>query len=231
MDWRLLGIRVGNIAIVIIGVFYSIILHEIGHGYTAKLYGDDTAKRAGRLSLNPIPHIDLLGTIILPIGLYIAGLPLFGWAKPVPVNPYNFRREKIRQGLAMVSISGVILNFVLAIIFMNLFFILMKVPALAKSIPESMKLLDATAIPTPLVFLQIAGINIMLMVFNLLPLPPLDGYNFMISVLPEKPALWLEKNKTILTVGLLVLLMTGVFKYIFNPIFNLFYIVFALIWR
>jgi Zn-dependent protease len=221
LDFTRLAIQAGNIVLLIAGVFYSIILHEIAHGYSAYRFGDDTAKRAKRLSLNPIPHIDIIGTIILPIGLFIMGLPLFGWAKPVPVNPNNFTKGNPRKAFAVVSLAGVAVNFILIIIMFSISSIMLKFPYFSEVLmQESSRILDSPVFPSPIVFFQIAGINIMLMVFNLLPFPPLDGYNFLVSVLPNKTAFRLEKNRTTLMICFLVLLVTGLFRYIYMPIFN-----------
>lgn len=227
MDSNILVIG-ANIALMIVGVFYSIILHEMAHGFAAYKYGDETAKRANRITLNPIPHIDPLGTIILPIGLYIAGLPMFGWAKPVPINPRNFPQGKSRQALAIVSIAGVTINFILAFIFFAVYVLVSKVPGYEFS-PG--RIVECTVFPCPMVFAQIAAINLMLMIFNLLPFPPLDGYNVLTSIAPEKFSRFLTKHRKILMVVFIILLATGLYKYIFMPIFNLMIKFFSLIFN
>src|SRR5687768_2967999 len=114
-------------ALSIVILLFSIIVHEVMHGYAALKFGDTTAQRAGRLTLNPIPHIDLFGTILLPGLLIFTGSPiLFGWAKPVPVNPLNF--SNIRKGELIVSAAGVLSNFALAIIAAIIFHILNALP-------------------------------------------------------------------------------------------------------
>ena len=98
-------------------VLFSVILHEVSHGWVAYKLGDDTAKRMGRLTLNPIPHIDILGTVILPLIMIIAGGPVFGWAKPVPYNPHNFDRHiNPKDGAMWVALAGPVLNLILAFI-------------------------------------------------------------------------------------------------------------------
>lgn len=157
-------------AITIIILLFSVILHEVMHGLVALKFGDTTAQRAGRLTLNPIPHIDLFGTILLPALLIFTGSPiLFGWAKPVPINPLNF--SNIKKGELFVSGAGIAANFSLAIIsaliyhFLN--FIPITFPALVGGI------------------LQYAvTINLVLAVFNLFPIPPLDGSKILLSLLP-----------------------------------------------
>jgi Zn-dependent protease len=112
-----------KILIFAIPVLFSIIIHEVSHGWIAYKLGDDTAKRMGRLTLNPIPHIDPLGTIVLPLIMIIANGPVFGWAKPVPVNPNNFRQSvNIRSGMMWVGLAGPVSNLILAFISSFIYF-------------------------------------------------------------------------------------------------------------
>ncbi len=134
---------------------YSVILHEVAHGYAARISGDDTAYLSGRLTFSPLAHIDPMGTIVLPLLLYIMGSPvLFGWAKPVPINLYKLDSK----GLFLVSIAGVFTNFVLSLLLLVLY----------NFIPWSL-------------LLQLSLINFWLMAFNLIPLPPLDGSKILLS--------------------------------------------------
>ena len=154
----------------IVILLFSVILHEVMHGLVALKFGDSTAQRAGRLTLNPIPHIDLFGTILLPALLIFTGSPiLFGWAKPVPVNPLNFKN--IRMGELFVSLAGIAANFSLAIIAAVIYHFLnassFAVPSLVGS------LLKYTVY-----------INLILGIFNLFPIPPLDGSKVLLSQLP-----------------------------------------------
>jgi len=153
-------------------LLFSVIIHELAHGCVAYSLGDPTAKYEGRLTLNPLKHLDPFGSIILPLLLFIAQSPfLFGWAKPVPVNPYNFRDQK--YGEIKVSIAGPASNFLLAIVFG---FIL-------RFIPNEI-LLGNPGIGIALSY--IVAINIWLAVFNLIPVPPLDGSWILFSFLPER---------------------------------------------
>lgn len=148
------------------GIFYSIILHEIAHGYMAKILGDDTAQVMGRLSLNPLAHIDIYGTIILPILLFFLNLPVFGWAKPVPVNPSKM--ENPQFDYFTTSLAGPIANFLIACVLgLSVRFIHFG--------PEITALL-----------LLLTKINLVLMIFNLLPIPPLDGSKFLSLILPYR---------------------------------------------
>ena len=152
----------------LIVLLFSAIIHEVAHGYAALFQGDTTAKYENRLTLNPIRHIDPFGTIILPLLLFVFHSPvLFGWAKPVPFNPYNLRNRK--WGEAIVAGAGPAINIVIALVF-GLF--------LRFSFPF---------IPTTAIFIveMIVFINIMLAIFNLMPIPPLDGSKVLFALLPE----------------------------------------------
>jgi Zn-dependent protease len=147
----------------------SIILHEVAHGYAADSLGDPTARLSGRLTLNPIPHIDLMGSIVIPAFFIFTGSPLFfGWAKPVPYNPYNLRNQ--RWGEAFVAIAGSATNLTLALIFGLL------VRFGGAALPHTAIVLAA----------DITIINLFLGLFNLIPFPPLDGFTFLRSMLPWK---------------------------------------------
>ncbi|GGF89964.1 MULTISPECIES: site-2 protease family protein [Cysteiniphilum] len=153
----------------IIPMLFAITLHEAAHAYIAKLRGDKTAYLIGRVTLNPIKHIDILGTIILPTAMFLLGTGfLFGWAKPVPVNFNNLKKP--RQDIILVAIAGPLANFIMAIIWFLLW----------KFVPN-------------FGFHQMAQfgviLNLMLMVFNLLPIPPLDGSRVISALLPYKAAL------------------------------------------
>lgn len=145
----------------------ALVIHEYSHGWVANKLGDPTAKFSGRLTFNPMAHIDLIGTIILPIFLLSVGAPAFGWAKPVPVNFYFLRNPK--RDMFWVAIAGPFANISAAVLLAAL----LKIKFLA----------DFFIIRA--LFSQIAGINILLGVFNLLPVPPLDGSRVLFSVLPD----------------------------------------------
>lgn len=154
----------------IVILIMSVVIHEVSHGFAALRLGDPTAKYAGRLTLNPLKHLDLLGSIIVPFLSYWAGGFIFGWAKPVPYNPYNLKNQKWGPGI--VGIAGPSANFLMAIFW-----------GLIIRFGSSYNFLPAS-------FFQIAGsivfINIILGIFNLLPIPPLDGSKVLFSALPYK---------------------------------------------
>ncbi len=183
----------------------SIILHEVSHGVVAYLFGDDTAKKAGRLTLNPLPHIDPFGSVIVPIIMSLSGFGAFGWAKPVPVNVANLRRP--RDQAVLVGLVGPFTNIVIALLMAWLFTVL--APAgLAVALARA----PAGSLPNG-VLLQIvylAGfMNVVLAAFNLIPIPPLDG-----SAVVERllPATWLPtyyKFRTAMIVVVFLLVLTG----------------------
>lgn len=165
----------------IIIFIFSVIIHEVSHGYVAYMQGDNTAKFAGRLTLNPIPHIDMFGSIILPLLLIFSGSPMvIGWAKPVPFNPYNLRNQK--WGEALVALAGPLSNIFIAVVF-GLLIRFSVFPDLINP------------------FIYIVFINLVLATFNLVPIPPLDGSKILFSVLPysmNNVRGFLEKNGFVL---------------------------------
>jgi len=156
----------------IVILLFSIVIHEVSHGTMAFYLGDPTAKYAGRLTLNPLRHLDPIGSVILPLFLILmaklmGGGIIFGWAKPVPINPYNFRDQK--YGSAKVALAGPGSNLAIALVFglaLRFFPAIATIPGL------------------PLMFSYIVYINILLAVFNLLPVPPLDGSHILFTFLP-----------------------------------------------
>ncbi|HYZ64434.1 MAG TPA: site-2 protease family protein [Acetobacteraceae bacterium] len=178
----------------------AITLHEAAHGYAALALGDDTARRAGRLSLNPLRHVDPVGTLLLPGGLLLLQLLtihrivfLFGWAKPVPVSAWRFRHP--RQGMALVAAAGPAMNFFLA-----------WLAALAAHGTESIPGL-AGALVDQFIELFILS-NLVLGLFNLLPVPPLDGGRIMVGILPEPLALaWARLERAGLVIVLLLVFL------------------------
>src|SRR3989344_2828840 len=155
-------------------LLFSVVIHELAHGSVANSLGDPTAKYEGRLTLNPLKHLDMFGSIILPLLLLFATAgqgPVFGWAKPVPINPYNFKDQK--WGSLKVALAGPLSNLALALVF----------GLLVRFMPYG---LLAQAPGIFLMFSFIVQINIMLAIFNLVPIPPLDGSHIFLELLPRQ---------------------------------------------
>jgi Zn-dependent protease len=203
-----------KIAVMAPPLIFAIVLHEVAHGWVANRLGDHTARDMGRLTLNPVPHIDLFGTIIMPLLLFFLtnGKMIFGYAKPVPINPYNFREPK--KGMALSSIAGPGINIIMALSFTLLLRVVM--PAVEGMMPkESWSLL---ALPVTLMLGYGVIINIVLAVLNLIPIPPLDGSRVVYWLLPEKYAAVYYRLEPYGTLILLLLIGFGVLGRIIYPI-------------
>jgi Zn-dependent protease len=193
----------------------SVILHEVSHGVVALAFGDDTAKRAGRLTLNPLPHIDPFGTIILPALMLLVGYGAIAYAKPVPVNVGRLRRP--RNESLLVSLVGPAVNIVLAVAAALAY----RVVVGSTAIP-----LDSHGFPAqtvPKVLLIFGFVNVILAVFNLIPIPPLDGSAVVERVLPRSwwPGYLRLRQFSLPLVLLLVFLAPQVLTRIFDPALNL----------
>lgn len=188
-------------------LFVAVILHEISHGVVALFYGDDTAKRAGRLTLNPVPHIDPLGSIILPAMAVLANLPVLGWAKPVPVNPSRLRNP--RRQMLWVGLAGPITNFTL----MAVAAVAAKMVLGGTGYPGACtgSFFDPRVSLTGNILASFAVVNLLLGLFNLLPIPPLDGASLIERVLPAR---YLQTYWKIRPYGFLILFV-GLFYFNF----------------
>ncbi len=186
-------------------LMFSIVLHEIAHGWTALRLGDPTAKDRGRLTLNPISHVDPIGTILVPLMSHFLGGFLFGWAKPVPVDPRYFKNPA--KGMAIVGIAGPITNIILALIAAILFRVVF--------------LFDLDASPFLVHALVYAvAINIVLATFNMVPIPPLDGSRVIIPFIPREAARVYYQLEPYGFYILVALLYLGLFRRVITPIYQ-----------
>jgi Zn-dependent protease len=213
----------GNVIIFFIVLLFSLSFHEAAHAWTSEKFGDDTGRLQGRITLNPIPHIDLLGTIIFPLVSAIYGIPLLGWAKPVQTNPLLWR-DKTKANI-MVSAAGPISNFILATIAFVAIKILMLSGVLTLQgfyydlvVPTSGQ--PAFMIPLAILLSVMLMLNVLLGVFNLIPVPPLDGSHVLEEILPRGMA---EAYYQIRPYGFILLyglMFLGVFNAIFIPVYR-----------
>jgi len=188
----------------------SISVHESAHAYVASRCGDHTAKRQGRISLNPMDHIDPFGTILVPALLIMMGMPAFGWARPVPVNPGRLRNP--RRDRALVSAAGPGSNFALALI--SLILCAIFAPALSDQV---MPLGEGLG---KLLLLSVL-INTLLGIFNLIPFPPLDGHGILEYFLSRQAVRWFRQNRMMIQFALIALIFLGPLGMILNPFISM----------
>jgi Zn-dependent protease len=199
--------RIQMAAIQFLPFLAAVVFHEFGHGLMAKLWGDSTAQKEGRLTLDFTKHIDLIGTVIFPLINMISGINiLIGWAKPVPIDPRNFKN--FRAGLFFVSLAGPLMNVFLAIVSALLFV------AIALYLPES------NGFKEPLVLMAQTSVflNYALGIFNLIPLPPLDGGKVVQAILPWRLSIRFEQASQFTFFLLIMLMFSGAFQYLSIPI-------------
>lgn len=185
-------------------LLFAVILHEISHGYVAKLRGDPTAQRMGRLTLNPLPHIDPVGTVLLPGLLYASGAPVFGWAKPVPVDFLRLRDP--RRDMVLVAVAGPAMNLFLAALFAAFFH-------------ASGGFAGGGGIGA-LMALRAVQINVLLAILNLVPILPLDGGRILFGLLPRRPARAYARTERYGLMVVMALLFTGVLGKVIVPVGN-----------
>ena len=214
-----------SIIIMIIVLLFSVVFHEVSHGMAALYLGDPTAKRMGRLTLNPISHIDPMMTVMLPLMLWMFTGMAFGGAKPVPVNPYNFKNPK--KGMAITAAAGPLSNLLLIIVSIILYKILVAVSILPQM--ESFYRINAGELNfVENFFFYAVLINVILMIFNLFPIPPLDGSKILMGFLNHEQADKFESMSRY-GIGILIgLLLLGrifhfsIFGTVITPVLNFF---------
>ena len=203
----MLDINFAQIFIAFTVLLFSLTVHEMAHAWTADRLGDPTARLLGRVSLNPIVHADLIGTVLFPLLAFLGGVPLIGWAKPVPVNIRNLGRQ--RRDYVLVAAAGPASNLVLAI-----------AAAIALLlVPVSPVTLGEPNISAPLAALlsRAIQVNILLAVFNMIPIPPLDGGNVLSGLLPEQLARPFDRIRPYGFLLLYALMLTGGLEYLVAP--------------
>lgn len=202
--------QIQMIAVATLPVLFAITLHEVAHGWVASRLGDQTAAMLGRLTINPLRHIDPVGTVLVPIATSLIGGFLFGWAKPVPVDIRNLRRP--RRDMALVALAGPSANLIMAMFW---------------GLVAKMGLAMSSGFGSVAVFLQLAGeigilINVLLMVLNLVPILPLDGGRVLYALLPSDWARRFARTERYGLIILVVLLLSGVLGQILWPVVNVF---------
>ena len=218
MDWQ-------RIAYILIGLLIGAVFHEYMHGRVADAMGDHTARAAGRLTLNPVPHIDPIGTIIMPIALILisGGRFAFGYAKPVPVNPFFFKKPK--RGMMMVALAGPLTNFSIAVVVSVIGLVLRLSFNLQFYLQNDKLVTSGSNVWADLAMLLyfIAMINILLGVFNLIPVPPLDGSHVLEYFLPPRAQEVYESFSRygFILVFVVVFLLGDVIFGPITPLFNL----------
>jgi Zn-dependent protease len=206
-----LSIDVAQIFIAFIALLFSLTVHEMAHAWTADRLGDPTARLLGRVSLNPMVHADPIGTILFPLIAMTTGAPLIGWAKPVPVNIRQLKHH--RRDYVLVAAAGPASNLVIALL-----------AALVLSVlPISPQTLDEAnvSVPVAAILSQLMRLNVLLAVFNMIPIPPLDGGNVLAGLLPYRLAAAFDRVRPYGFLLLYALILTGGFNYLVVPPYRL----------
>jgi Zn-dependent protease len=207
----LLDINIAQIFIGMIVLLFSLTVHEMAHAWTANQLGDPTARLLGRVSLNPLVHADPIGTILFPLISMVSGAPLIGWAKPVPVNMRYLRHP--RRDYVLVAAAGPASNLVLALASA---IVLWALPVSPQTLEE-----PNVSVPLAAILSQMMRVNVLLAVFNMIPIPPLDGGNVLAGLLPRSLAVSFDRIRPYGFLLLYALILTDGFNYIVVPPYRL----------
>ena len=215
------GSVIGQFVLYMVALIFSLSVHESAHAWTSNYFGDDLARLQGRISLNPVVHVDPIGTLLFPAMAFFTGAPLIGWAKLTPVNPLRWRNKRVAN--FWVSIAGVICNFIIAIIAGIIIRILFTANLIDLApgrwgfvaVPHTDSLIAEGALQLLTVFFTL---NVALGVFNLIPIPPLDGSKVLQSILPPSFESGFEALERFGFILLILAMFTGVFRVIFSVV-------------
>jgi len=211
-----------RIVVSILPILIAITFHEVAHGFIANKLGDPTAKVMGRLTLNPIAHIDLIGTIIMPLALFVLtqGQFIFGYAKPVPINPMNFKNPK--KDMAISAAAGPVMNLIIAALSLIISEIIAR--AAVPSASGDISVME----PLRQMFEMSFEINVILAAINLLPIPPLDGGRILVGILPHEQAVSYSRIEPFGFIIVIILYMTGIVSYFIIPLIHIIKLLIAL---
>ena len=193
------------------GVILAMSFHEFAHAFVAVKLGDSTPRNQGRLTLDPLKHID-------PVGIFLLIFAHLGWGKPVEINPNNFSKVSKAKGEVLVALAGPLMNFILAFLLMIIYYlIILFIPG--TGIIKSLDALNVLSVVMTMLYYAIV-VNIGLGVFNLIPIPPLDGSKVFLRLLPYRAQRWIDENMQIISIVFLLLFMTGLLGYITSPVIS-----------
>lgn len=193
------------------GVILAMSFHEFAHAFVAVKLGDSTPRNQGRLTLDPLKHID-------PVGIFLLIFSHLGWGKPVEINPNNFSKVSKAKGEVLVALAGPLMNFILAFLLMIIYYlIILFIPG--TGIIKSLDALNVLSVVMTMLYYAIV-VNIGLGVFNLIPIPPLDGSKVFLRLLPYRAQRWIDENMQIISIVFLLLFMTGLLGYITSPVIS-----------